>query len=247
MQKEYWNRVNYDAEIFDVRKNDKKGIIESSLSELAAPGKVVADIGCAVGKWLPFLSPRFKKVYAIDFIEKYLAYAESRYSSLGNVTFMNVDMTLPEKIPFTFDVVLCVNAVIISSAAKRSVFFKKLFDCIKKGGHLVMVVPSFESSVYSDFILNRINLNKGIIQKPKKGKEDSLVLEHLRQGVVRIDNQPTKHYIREELITIIQALGFRIEKIDKVEYGWKTEVVDPPASLKGPYPWDWMLVAKKVK
>jgi hypothetical protein len=56
---------------------------------------------------------------------------------------------------------------------------------------------------------------------------------------------PTKHYLREELILLLEQEGFNIKSIQKVEYDWKTEFVKPPRWLKEPYPWDWMCVAKK--
>jgi hypothetical protein len=63
--------------------------------------------------------------------------------------------------------------------------------------------------------------------------------------VTDIDNVPTKHYLKEELELLLALEGFIVERIEKINYTWKTEFTNPPKWLKEPYPWDWMCVAKK--
>ncbi|HEU5167843.1 MAG TPA: methyltransferase domain-containing protein, partial [Chitinophagaceae bacterium] len=68
MDRTYWEKIapDYNEEIFDVLRNDSKGVIIAVIKKLASKNKTVIDIGCAIGKWLPILSPPFKKVYAVD-------------------------------------------------------------------------------------------------------------------------------------------------------------------------------------
>ena len=68
MDRTYWEKIapDYNEEIFDVLRNDNKGVIVSALKKVASKNKTVIDIGCAIGKWLPVLSPAFKEVYAVD-------------------------------------------------------------------------------------------------------------------------------------------------------------------------------------
>uniref|UniRef100_UPI0018F094CC hypothetical protein n=1 Tax=Vibrio cholerae TaxID=666 RepID=UPI0018F094CC len=58
MKRSYWEDIapKYEEEIFDVRKHDKKKKIEKALKKYSANAKSIIDIGCGVGKWLPFLS-----------------------------------------------------------------------------------------------------------------------------------------------------------------------------------------------
>lgn len=70
---------------------------------------------------------------------------------------------------------------------------------------------------------------------------------NIRQGNVEIDNIPTKHYLKEELQYLLKNEGFRIIKTEKIEYDWKTEFNNPPRWLNDPYPWDWMVLAQKIK
>ena len=53
-------------------------IISSAIKKVSAKNKTVLDAGCAVGKWLPVLSPLFKKVIAADISAKNLGIAEKK-------------------------------------------------------------------------------------------------------------------------------------------------------------------------
>ena len=82
MDRKYWEKIapEYNNEIFDVLNNDRKGIILSAIKKVAAKNKTVIDIGCAIGKWLPVLSPIFKKVFAIDISKENLEIAKKTLS-----------------------------------------------------------------------------------------------------------------------------------------------------------------------
>ena len=68
MKRSYWEKIapSYNDEIFDVLHNDKKALVSSAIQKYSSKRKTVIDIGCAIGKWLPVLSPLFKKVIAVD-------------------------------------------------------------------------------------------------------------------------------------------------------------------------------------
>lgn len=69
----------------------------------------------------------------------------------------------------------------------------------------------------------------------------------LAEGIVKVGNVPTKHYLGEEFES--QLLHFNMETVQrsKLEYEWETEIENPPRGLVGPYPFDWMFVATKNK
>lgn len=248
MEKKYWDNIssNYEVEIFDVLKNDKRAIIGTYISDIAASCKVIADVGCAVGKWLPLLADQFSKVYAIDFSTACLKYAKAKYGELSNIEFLNIDFTKPYKASLKFEAVLCVNAVIIDSYSKRETFFRSLFNSLQDEGHLILVVPSFESVLYREFIFDKCRRRDIVISKPKEVLNKK-AYKHFKLGAVSIDNIPTKHFLREELLMTLQSAGFRVDKIEKVEYSWETEIQNAPKWLTAPYPWDWIVIAQKNK
>jgi hypothetical protein len=143
------------------------------------------------------------------------------------------------------DFAICINAILTGSLAKRIVFFKSLSKCVKKGGHIVLAVPSLESSLYTTIIRNRWNIDKALHSKRTTSKAAINKIKNLEQGNVAIDGFATKHYLQEELTLLLTQEKFQVLSIQKVEYDWKTEFVRPPRWLKDPYPWDWMCVAKR--
>lgn len=247
MDRKYWEKIapEYNEEIFDVLQNDKKAIIRSAILELASPSKTAADIGCAIGKWLPVLSPVFKKVLAVDISAKNLAIAQKNHSGLANIDYLRADMSADKaRLPKT-DLVVCINAILSDSLRKRIHFFKNLSRCVKKGGHLVLVVPSLESWLMTRIIQQQWKIDRLLHNDRISGKEALKKYKNIQQGNGDIDNVPTKHYLREELQLLLSLDGFAIENSQKIMYSWETEFVKPPQWLKEPYPWDWMIVARR--
>ena len=247
MDRKYWEKIapDYNEEIFDVLKNDRKGLIVSAIKTVASGSKTAIDIGCAIGKWLPVLSPIFKKVHAVDISAENLDIAKKLYPKLSNVKYDRIDMSSPTaKMPLC-DVGICINAILTDSLKKRNVFFTNLKKCIKKNGHLILVIPSLESSMLTSIIRQRWNPDKDANGAIKKSKS-SFQLKNILQGNAEIDNVPTKHYLKEELQLLLANEGFKTGVFQKIEYDWNTEFLKPPSWLTEPKPWDWMVVAKKL-
>jgi 2-polyprenyl-3-methyl-5-hydroxy-6-metoxy-1,4-benzoquinol methylase len=246
MDRTYWEKIapEYNTEIFDVLQNDKKGIILSAINRFASKEKTVIDIGCAIGKWLPILSPAFKKVYAIDISIENLNRAKKLYPAFTNIEYGRADLSNP-KAKFTpCDVGICINAILTDSLKKRNVFFANLKKCVKKNGYLILVLPSLESSLLTSIIRQRWDPDKNadsFISKNKKNQQ----FKNILQGNAEIDNIPTKHYLKEELQLLLGNEGFETESFQKIEYEWNTEFLKPPKWLKEPRPWDWMVIAKR--
>ena len=160
MKQQYWEKIapSYSDEIFDVLQNDHKGIIRKTIQKLASPKKTVVDVGTAIGKWLPVLSPAFKKVYAIDISKKNLSIASRHYASLKNVVYRHVDMSSKKNTTPPCDVAVCINAILTSSLNDREVFFRSLNASLKLNGTLVLVVPSLESWLLTHIISNQFNI-----------------------------------------------------------------------------------------
>jgi len=247
MEKNYWEKIapSYETEIFDVLKNDKSGKIVKSILSFADPKKSVIDIGCAVGKWMPVLAPVFGKVQAIDISNNNLKIAAKKYPQYTNISYERVDMSAPTVKVKKYDAAICINAILTSSLKKRNLFFKHMASFIKKGGDLVLVVPSLESKLFSHIIANKYNVDDAKKDKAPTGKRAISQIRYIKDGVTDIDDVPTKHFLKEELALLLNLAGFKVEKIEKINYKWSTEFHKPPTWLKNPQPWDWMVKAKK--
>jgi 2-polyprenyl-3-methyl-5-hydroxy-6-metoxy-1,4-benzoquinol methylase len=248
MNRSYWEMIasSYNDEIFDVLHNDKKALIRSAIKKYASKSKTVIDIGCAVGKWLPVLSPAFKKVYAVDISAKNLEIAQQLYPQYKNVEYLRVNMSGKNTKAPKCDFGICINAILTPSLKERTIFFQSLSACIKKGGRIIITIPSLESFLLASIIQQQWKIDKQFFPATKNAKEAIRKWNNIRQGNADIDDVPHKHYLKEELQLLLSNEKFIAEDFQKIEYDWNTEFLKPPEWLKEPKPWDWMVVAKKL-
>jgi len=247
MDRKYWETMapKYDEEIFDVLRNDTSGIIVKAIEEMASPEKTVIDIGCAVGKWLPVLAPKFRHVIAADISATNLEIAQQKYPQYSNVEYQRMDMSADDLTVTPCDTAICINAILTHDKEKRINFFQALSLCLHRNGNLVLVVPSLESKLYANIIADRWNVDDAHEDEKPSGRIAVRQATNIKQGVTEIDNVPTKHYLKEELELLLTLEGFAVHRIEKINYGWNTEFHQPPKWLQGPYPWDWMCTAVK--
>lgn len=60
-----------------------------------------------------------------------------------------------------------------------------------------------------------------------------------------IDGVPTKHFLKEELNVLLAQKQMTVLEVKKLEYPWDTEFEHPPKWMKAPFPWDWLILARK--
>ena len=248
MDRKYWEKIapSYNDEIFDVLHNDTKALTRSAISRYASKKKTVIDIGCAIGKWLPVLSPAFKKVVAVDISARNLEIAQQRYPQYKNVEYLRANMSGKKtKVP-ACDVGICINAILTPSLKDRTIFFQSLSACVKKGGHIIITVPSLESYMLTSIVQHNWKIDRQLFPTKTAPGEAARKWDNIRQGNTEIDGVPHKHYLREELQLLLSKERFAVEEIQKIEYKWSTEFHKPPRWLKEPMPWDWMVVARKL-
>jgi SAM-dependent methyltransferase len=252
MDSRYWERVgsDYEAEIFDSAKMDRSGVVRARLREHADPLATACDFGCGVGHYLPLLSPLFSQVFGFDFAESLLAQAAARCRTLDNVTLARADLSkarvrLPIRdVPFG----ICANVLISDDPSFRRSILRTIRRHLMQRGHLLLIVPSLESALFSNSRLVEWNerLGYSAAEALECGVEPTArSARELLQGLVRIDDVPTKHYLREEALVLLADNGFDVKSVDKIEYGWETEFEHPPRWMRGPGPWDWLIVARK--
>lgn len=249
MDKRYWNRraQDYDDEVLNSIKSDRRGIIARRLRQYAQSTKIATDFGCGVGKYVPALAARFDSVYAIDFAAQLLESAREHCTGIANVRFLQGDLA-KGKFPIRkahFGV--CQNVLISPERGKARAILHNVARHMVRGGHLMILVPSTESALYCSQRHVEWNRREG-----KKGRALTRDVEvpstaiNLIEGVFERDGVPTKHYLREEAASFVEAEGFELQSIDKVEYDWDSEFAQPPEWMRDPHPWDWMMVAKNA-
>jgi len=71
------------------------------------------------------------------------------------------------------DFAICINAILTSSLKDRNVFSRSLSSCVKKGGHIVLVVPSLESYLLPA-LLEQWKIDRNVLAKKLSGKRTLL-------------------------------------------------------------------------
>ncbi len=246
-----WNRVaeEYDEKVFNVFKNDKKKKLKNYIRKYANKENSAIDFGCGVGKALPLLAPFFKEIIGLDVSKNCISVAKT--SPYKNVTFKEVDLAAKQiKVP-SVDFAFCCNVAMSDDVQRNLNIINNVLNSLNKGGVALFVLPALESASLSSWRLvswyERDGINLSDV--PKK---DLLHLnvdskKHLQEGIVMIDGVPTKHYLIQELYSIFNSGDFVLQKLDRLEYGWDTEFASPPKWMQAPYPFDWIVEAKRVK
>jgi SAM-dependent methyltransferase len=247
----HWNKIadNYDKEIFNVFKNDKKNKLKKYIRKYANKKNTAIDFGCGVGKALPLLAPMFKEIIGVDVSKKCIAIAKS--SPYKNVSFKEADLAGKKiKLP-SVDFAFCCNVAMSDDIKRNDRIINNVLNTLNKDGVALFVLPSLESASLAAWSLINWYEKDGTLLSdiPKSELAQLKVIQqkHIREGIVMIDTFPTKHYTVVELYALFNTRDFIMQKLDRLEYGWDTEFESPPGWLQAPYPWDWVIEVKRVK
>lgn len=247
-QEKHWNTIapSYEEEIFDVFKSDKNKILPHYFNRHANKAHKAIDFGCGVGKAFPYLAPLFKEILAVDISEECLTAAKSK--PYTNIVFERIDLSEPGLKISPAEFAFCCNVIMLPEVERNKTMLSNISRSLKPKGNSVIIIPSLESIFYASWRL---------IQSYKKdGVEVSDIPEsefhyfkaskrELIEGIMHINGVPTKHYSQPEIEVIFREAGLTVTAIEKVEYHWNTEMESPPAWMKDPYPWDWLVECTK--
>ncbi|NKB37257.1 MAG: methyltransferase domain-containing protein [Gammaproteobacteria bacterium] len=248
MKQAYWDGLSetFDDEVFDPVKNDLNKVIRSSIEKFSHPQHTAIDIGCGNGRNLGSLSLQFKTVLGIDISPDCLQLASEQFKSRQSVECRQLDLSQCVTDVEKADLGLCLNVVMMQSFETRQRLLQNITSLIKPKGRLLLLVPSLESVLLTLHRLILWNLEEHANYKQAAAaanNELGFSARYIRDGMVNKGGTPTKHYIKEELELLISSHGHRVCDIKKVEYSWKTEFANPPATMSAPYPWDWLVIS----
>lgn len=243
MDRDYWDKISkdYEREVLSVYDNDLQGIVEEKIAVagVAYPEGRAADIGCGIGRFTPLLSETFCEVDACDFTSVGLKKAKARCRSKRNVRFFELDIT-QDSFPFeAVEFVFCVNVLIMPSLDRRRRAWWNVANQVASQGTILLVVPSFESFQMEYFhrIKSRLGDGESTTSAIRNSVDENATTADMRMGVLQLDGVRTKHYLKEEVESMVRERNFEIKEIAKVEY--------PPHGDAQFATWDWLVVAKR--
>ena len=250
MEQKVWDQAapQYDEEIFDTFANDRDKVLQRTLEKVVQPHATCCDFGCGVGRTVPFLAERAREVVAVDFSAASLEIAKQNNKDRDNVRILQQDLA-ESKPPFCrADVGLLMQVLIMPDPQLREGILSTVHKNLRPGAHLVAVVPSLEVTLLTYQRIGQWFRRDGSsFSEAAKEMRDSAQHEvvSLAEGIVKISDTPTKHFLREEVLMTFGDARFEIVQLDKIEYSWEADFEEPPTWMQDPYPWDWLVVARK--
>lgn len=248
MDAKHWDSLagTFEQEVMSSLHTDKSGVLNKALRKYISKKDHVADFGCGVGGFIPLLSKCAKHVSGSDFSPKCIEVAKEKFALKKNVDFFVHDLTKPLK--KKYDVAVAANVLIAHQPDMLKKMLQNLAASVKRGGYLIVVVPSLESSLHVYKTVAEVLMLQGETpEESRKSAAADMKKDYISifDGVIRVGDVPTKHYLAEEFEA--QLLRFDMEVVErkKLQYPWDTEIESPPKKLKASEPWDWMFVAKK--
>jgi hypothetical protein len=124
---------------------------------------------------------------------------------------------------------------------------------VRRGGPVVIVVPALESALRTYHALVRLDMADGSNRRGGLRRVNSIAAREVRSiadGIVTTGGEPTKHYLGDEIVEFAAEAGFKVERLERVEYPWRDEIElgrvgsRTRAALGAGAPWDWLVVAK---
>jgi SAM-dependent methyltransferase len=245
----FWDSIagSFEESIFDVLASDQNQVLRTAIARYADGVDVAADFGCGVGRMLPLLAPRCPTVYAVDFAPRLLQMARRRCEAFANLKFVQADLYRTSGPVRGVQLAVAVNALISPDPVNRLKMLRSIRRCLRKGAHLLIVVPSLESELLANARLIEWNQAAGLRGRRRFEeclRTDQRAARNLLEGIIDLEGLLTKHYLREELVGWLTANGVRQISVDKVEYAWNTYFKRPPRWMSHPLPWDWLFVGR---
>ena len=212
--------------------------------------------GCGAGKWLPFLGSLVDDLLAIDCSQKLVERAKRVYGSPGRVTatgrprapcrFGVVDLTKDEPGDVErHDLVVSANVLIAPDRQVCEAILAATLKRVANGGFLVLLVPSHESAraVANVYMRHRLPQKKKLGRSDRRRDFTPLNAPEVEAQVWKRWGVRTQTYSLGALRGLLNVEGYDVERIQRVEYDWDTELdIKIPKAAR---PFDWLAVVRR--
>jgi SAM-dependent methyltransferase len=247
-QSHAWSRAaeGYEQEFIDPDLPGVRNPVRKTLTALADPTKVAADLGCGIGPLVPFLATHFQQVWAVDFAEGMLARARERCRGLANVHFIQRDLTDLGELQGRIDVAVAVNSLVMPKLDTLEAVLRAAHAALKPGGHFLGIVPAMDAVHYFTMLL--LDRARQIGMPEDKARQNAAhnaehALYDFAFGHFRYKGLDQHFWQPFEVRYRLRRAGFRRVRLAKVALAW--EQFGCAKDLGGlPPPWDWFFQAQ---
>ncbi|MFA6088802.1 MAG: methyltransferase domain-containing protein [Candidatus Woesearchaeota archaeon] len=251
MENKEWDRYAkkyHDCVISPFQKSVENPIF-NDIKRISGKKKlIIADIGCGIGDFLPFLSKNFKKVIAVDFSKEMLKCSEKKNTKLKNITYLQADTRQLSKLKLNVDVAISVNSIILPSLKDNQKSLKEIHKSINKNGIYIGIFPSMESLLYNFSLVYEREWKK-YENEEKAMKKTKKIVEYHKYNVISCvfddDGEKQRLFYEFELKEMLKVAGFRNIEFKKVFYPWRCDVSGFEDFPGRDRMWDWYVICRK--
>lgn len=237
MNKREWGKLSnrFESSVCDIVAADSRDLLGHLLDQagfVKCRGAAI-DAGCGVGTFVGRHAARFENVLAFDFVEGFVARAQSRLGERYPHVLWLCDNIgeISKHFQQDFDCVVSLNVLTHANAWTRRAHWQAVCSLARSGGTLLVVVPSTESHERTHSIIVRRNLGRG---------------DKVSGGIVRRSGTRQKTYTEAELIGLTKHFGFAAHVVRRISYPWAYDGVQRANPVTDHRPWDWVCWATKA-
>jgi SAM-dependent methyltransferase len=245
MDEKYWD--TFEDDCLNVFRHDTRGLLREILRSYVLEDDVVGDFGCGTGRAIPLLAGLAEYVYAVDLSQRNLDLAQRNCEATRNVEFSRCDLVKGRPRTPDLDALLAVNVLILADRSQRHAILANMRKSLEPGGHLVLVVPSLESQLWSYQNLLEHETHQGSTRNKAVKVANRVAAEELSsiaEGIVCLSGTDTKFYLGPEIDVVLADHGFDVIERRAIEYGWEEELLTESWHRR-PGPWHWIVVARR--
>jgi hypothetical protein len=129
------------------------------------------------------------------------------------------------------------NVLIQPQEAVRARILRQALDQLRRGGILLLLVPSVESVHLSEAA------RRAFTRKRSSAYSSVAGTRGYDPGVIAIHGCPTKHYAADEIALLLGRHKLAVTDVCRAEYSWSSEGFETLDRRMEGRPWDWLVRA----
>ncbi|MBT3979698.1 MAG: class I SAM-dependent methyltransferase [Bacteriovoracaceae bacterium] len=247
-----WDNIatNYDSEIISPLLHATHNPLWGDINKIKAKAtKTVADLGAGTGNLMPYLLPKFKKIYAIDAGAKMVELMKEKRSRLksaekSKVKIYKKKLENLKGLENSFDLAISINSLLMPEYKNIKKSLLQIKNSLRKGGRFILVVPSMEaiSQAYRWIYERELKLC-GKRAKAITLANKNIEFERIHFGLGEYDTSDMiqKYFSRFEIETLLAETGFTVKSYDRVVYDGEITFLYNDPKPKSPNMWDHYL------
>lgn len=226
-----WDRLapTFESSVYDIAAIDSNGVL-TELVGLTRPRPTrdtLVDLGCGIGTFVGAFGDRFAAIVAVDFSPVMIERARARLGDDPRIEWVVGDIPRAARVlSKRADLAVCLNVITSTSSAKRAAIWDALRVVTRRGAHVLVVVPAFESAEVVAAIDRRVRIGDGRSARN-----------------VETDGTAQKYFTHDELVSTVPRHGLEIVRLEPVPYPWSEELSDGRRSGRR-RPFDWAILAR---